>query len=225
MYGAGHFHRRNLAHWQPGDAIIFVTYRLAGSLPADVLDRLREERRVLSKQPLREGETEREKAVRAGKRMLTSMDEVLHRVTTQADSPCYLSDRRVAQLVQDGLHYWEARRYRLHRYVIMPNHVHILIEPLSVAQAVSLCSQTDDPTHYSLSLIMQSLKGYSGRKANAILGRNGPFWQEESFDHWVRDKREYDRIVEYIDMNPVNAGLCCVPEEWKWSSAGEKRRT
>ena len=68
---------------------------------------------------------------------------------------------------------------------------------------------------------MQSLKGYSGRKANGILGRAGTFWQEESFDHWVRDEPEYDRIVEYIDMNPVNAGLCSVPEQWEWSSAYE----
>jgi putative DNA methylase len=116
----------------------------------------------------------------------------------------------------------------------MPNHVHILIEPLNVAQAVRLCnsgssqgkpscqsSQPEGERCYALSQILQNLKGYTSRQANQLLGRCGAFWQDESYDHWVRDETEYARIVDYIDQNPVKAGLCAAPRQWRWSSAAD----
>ena len=67
---------------------------------------------------------------------------------------------------------------------------------------------------------MKSLKGFTARKANVILGRTGqPFWQDESFDHWVRDEVEFARVVSYIERNPVTAGLVKDPGDWRWSSA------
>jgi putative transposase len=80
----------------------------------------------------------------------------------------------------------------------MPNHVHLLILP-NIAAAK----------------IMRWLKGSTARKANRLLERTGlPFWQDESYDHWVRNAKEFDRIVGYIDENPVSAGLV----SWPWSS-------
>jgi hypothetical protein len=65
------------------------------------------------------------------------------------------------------------------------------------------------------------LKGSTARQANLILGRTGEaFWQDESFDHRVRDEMELERIVRYVEYNPVNAGLVAEPYEWAWSSAG-----
>jgi REP element-mobilizing transposase RayT len=64
------------------------------------------------------------------------------------------------------------------------------------------------------------VKNTSARKANLILGRTGmPFWQDESYDHWVRDAKEFDRIARYIEWNPVKAGLVEQVELWPWSSA------
>jgi putative transposase len=68
--------------------------------------------------------------------------------------------------------------------------------------------------------LMKSLKGVTARAANEILRRTGkPFWQDESFDHWVRNEAEFLEIREYIEHNPVTAGLVERPEDWPWSSA------
>jgi REP element-mobilizing transposase RayT len=68
---------------------------------------------------------------------------------------------------------------------------------------------------------MQSLKRFTAREGNRILGFTGqPFWQDESYDRLVRDEGEFQRIVRYIETNPVNAGLVAMPEEFPWSSAG-----
>jgi type I restriction enzyme R subunit/putative DNA methylase len=85
----------------------------------------------------------------------------------------------------------------------MVNHVHILIYPEA-----------------DLSKITKSIKNFSARQANSILGTTGqPFWQEESYDHWVRGPEETEKIVRYIEENPVSAGLVGRVEDWRWSSA------
>jgi len=71
--------------------------------------------------------------------------------------------------------------------------------------------------HVSLAKYMHSLKGYTGKMANKILGRNGDFWQHESYDHVVWDQAELRRIVEYVLENPVKAGLVLDQGDWKWS--------
>jgi len=97
--------------------------------------------------------------------------------------------------------------YALHAFVIMPNHVHLLVAP-----------------HVSVSRLMNGLKGVTAREANSILSNKGQrFWQDESFDHWIRSSAEFDRIRAYIERNPVSAGLITKPEEWLWSSAARIR--
>ena len=123
-----------------------------------------------------------------------------------AIGPTWLADERIAQIVAEALHYGatQLKRYELYAWVIMPNHVHFLIHP-----------------HVDLSKIMRTVKGFTARQANQILGFTGnAFWQRESYDHWVRDEREFNKIVEYIEMNPVKAELVAKPEDWPWSSAG-----
>ncbi len=71
-----------------------------------------------------------------------------------------------------------------------------------------------------LSRITKAVKNFSARQANALLGRTGqPFWQDESWDHWVRGPEELEKIVEYIEANPLAAGLVERVEDWRWSSA------
>jgi type I restriction enzyme R subunit/putative DNA methylase len=71
-----------------------------------------------------------------------------------------------------------------------------------------------------LSRITKAVKNFSARQANAILERTGqPFWQDESYDHWVRGRDEMEKIVRYIEHNPVAAGLVERVEAWRWSSA------
>jgi len=119
--------------------------------------------------------------------------------------PTWLKDERIAQMLVDALNYGAAERrdYNLFAYVVMPNHVHILIEPLE-----------------ELSTIMCWLKGRTARLANRILERkNQPFWQDESYDHWIRTAKEFNETIHYIENNPVRAKLVELPEDWRWSSA------
>ncbi len=116
----------------------------------------------------------------------------------------WLSDTRIAGLVQDTLLNLDGKRYRLIAWVIMPNHVHILIETLE-----------GNP----LSEIMQSIKSYTAHEANKLLGRKGSFWFKEYFDRYIRDGRHFQATVRYIEENPVKARLCARPEDWKFSSA------
>ena len=130
------------------------------------------------------------------------MDRELDMATTR---PRWLEDERVAQCVVDALRYGERQLglYQLRAWVLMVNHLHILIHPEA-----------------KLSRITKAIKNYSARQANAILGRTGqPFWQDESYDHWVRGPEEFEKIVRYIEWNPVVAGLVQRVETWRWSSA------
>ena len=131
-----------------------------------------------------------------------AMDRELGR---SAAGPRWLLDERVAQCVADALRYGERNLglYELRAWVLIVNHIHILVYPKA-----------------KLSRITKSIKNFSAREANAILGLTGqPFWQDESYDHWVRGPEELEKIVQYIEENPVVAGLVERVEGWRWSSA------
>jgi REP element-mobilizing transposase RayT len=111
-------------------------------------------------------------------------------------------------MLVSALHYGETARqfYYLYAWAIMPNHVHAILKP-----------------RIELSAVMRWLKGRTARKANRILGRTGaPFWQDESFDHWIRSDQELCALIEYVEQNPVKAGLVLAAEQWPWSSARYK---
>ena len=108
----------------------------------------------------------------------------------------------VAQIVVDAIRRCIGRAYLSHAWVVMPNHVHLLLTP-----------QSDVPE------LLQRLKGATARQANKLLFQTGKcFWQDESYDHIVRDSTEFRRIESYIFQNPVRAGLAITAEEYPWSS-------
>src|ERR1700693_513333 len=121
--------------------------------------------------------------------------------------PQFLRQDHIAQLVEDSLYRGvELGHFELGPFVIMANHVHVLLRP------VVLPSQ-----------LLKSLKGSTAREANRLLDRTGEqFWQRESYDHWVRDQEEWSRIARYIERNPVRAGLVARIEDYKWSSANPR---
>ena len=96
--------------------------------------------------------------------------------------------------------------YDLAAYAVLSNHLHLLLFP-----------------KIAPSRLLQSLKGATAREANRILGRTGEsFWQAESYDHWVRNEGERQRIAAYIEDNPVKAGLVQRVQDYPWSSAFER---
>jgi REP element-mobilizing transposase RayT len=131
-----------------------------------------------------------------------AMDRLLDE---QRSGPAYLKTPAVAKLVAASIRNGAACDYDLHAWVVMPNHVHLLITP-----------RTD------VTLLLRKLKGASARACNLLLGRTGqPFWQDESYDRLVRSAKEFGRIENYILQNPVRAGLARSTEDYPWSSLRE----
>ena len=116
---------------------------------------------------------------------------------------CHLRDPVLAEMVQGNLWHHDGVKYRLLAWVIMPNHVHALVEIWQVP----------------MGKILQSWKSYTSKEANRKLARTGTFWAEDYFDRYIRDEDHFRRVVRYIENNPVQARLVRTPEEWPWSSA------
>lgn len=139
----------------------------------------------------------------------------------QAESGAkWLADPQVAKLMAESMHFRDGKVYELIAYCIMPNHVHIVFTPLPVAQAASLCAngtQANSLCYSSLASIMHSLKGRTAREGNRLLCREGAFWEHESYDHYVRDEDELERIIRYVLDNPVKAGLVSDWKSWPWA--------
>lgn len=171
------YYRRNLPHLQPPGACLFITFRLADSLPRADLESLRQERLRLSRDKPRPGESPRDRILREAKKIFGRMDEMLGKESANpsAATPKWLADSRIAELVRDALYFRDGERYHLLRYVIMPNHVHLVIQPLPITGPTPGVSHGEDVPQWPLRRILQSLKGYTAREANRILGRRGRF--------------------------------------------------
>ena len=137
-------------------------------------------------------------------------------------NPC----RQIASR-RDNLYYHDGDKYLLHAYCIMPNRVHAVLTPSpgEIGNSSHLEPETVGETTdrgSPLSGIMHSLKSYTANQANATLNRSGAFWQVESYDHWVRDDDDLERIVNYVRANPVAAGLVECHQDWFWSSCHDR---
>jgi len=198
------YYERNLPHYQEPEATLFITFRLAGSLPHEVKARLNDE--LLRRKEFLERNKSTEQIIdlceQHQKEIFGHWDQELD---LSKRGPVWLQIDPVAELVWEALHYRDGKEYTLDACCIMPNHVHLVCTPLTV---------NDEPRY--ISSIMHSLKGYTARKANLILGRTGYFWQHESYDHLVRNPEDYYTIVDYVINNPAKAGL---PNKWIYARA------
>jgi len=107
-------------------------------------------------------------------------------------------------MVQNSLLKFDGSRYRLFAWVVMPNHVHTLMTRFE---------------SYELKDLLHSHKSYTAHEANKILQRTGKFWIDDYFDRYARNEKHFYKTIEYIENNPVKAGLCEKPEDWPFSSA------
>jgi REP element-mobilizing transposase RayT len=202
--------RGYLPHVKREGARYFVTFRLADSLPKEVLLKIQGERA----EALVRFHAQRAAAakLRAKAPPTDTAEQIeleyrrkVERYLDRGLGECWLRRPDIADLVAGALDFFDNERYLLDAWVVMPNHVHVVFFPM--------------PNH-SVSSIVQSWKRESAREANKILHRTGTaFWQPEPYDHWIRNDEEHARCCRYVRNNPVKAGLCAVPEDWKWSSA------
>jgi REP element-mobilizing transposase RayT len=190
--------RGYLPHVKREGASYFVTTRLADSLPRQVLLEF-ERKHAETLNRLSSGDSEGQKE--ADLQLRRNIERYLDRGAGE----CYLRRNDIAGMVAKALLFFHAKQYLLDEWVVMPNHVHLILWPMP---------------NYTLSAILHSRKRYTAREANLMLRRTGEsFWQPESYDHWIRNEDEKFRIRQYIRNNPVKAGLCRAPEEWRWGSA------
>jgi type I restriction enzyme R subunit/putative DNA methylase len=189
----GWYSRGYIPHRDERHLLQFITYRLADSLPQEKLRLLEEELRTLP-------ENRREAARRQ------KIEQWL-----DAGMGCAaLGHPEVARYVQNSFLHFHGERYHLHAWCVMPNHVHVLIEPL-----------------IDLASIVRGWKSFTSRwvlRNSSVLGlqipNGGGLWMREYWDRYIRDENHYRKTVEYVHRNPVTAGLCAAPEAWPWSSAG-----
>ena len=200
------YYRRHLPHYQPLEGEYHVVFRLTGSLPAEVIERLRVERDIERKRAatLTNAARDRPEKLRLNTAYFTKFDKLLDRASPGRR---WLADKRVAALVTEAIHYRDKKQYDLYAFTVMPNHVHIVFATVRRA---------DCPT-YTVTQILQKLKWNTALKANRILNRWGAFWQDESYDHVIRTDEELERTIWYVLNNPVQAGLVRSWEEWPWT--------
>jgi menaquinone-specific isochorismate synthase len=188
----------HLPHWTRDGAIYAVTFRLADSLPAHVIETWKSERAEIE---ARANRRDTPLAPQERERLLRLQSEKIETLLDAGAGECLLRQPPVATLVAEALLHFDGERYELHEWCVMPNHVHAILRPL--------------PGH-TLDEILHSWKSFTGKEANQLLGRTGSFWQTEYYDHLIRDEADYAHAVEYVRQNPEKAGL----ESWPWTGCG-----
>jgi REP element-mobilizing transposase RayT len=184
--------RGYLPHFESSEATQHVTFHLADSLPQAVLLRLEAELKTL---PTEKRDVERRKRVDAW--------------IDAGHGSCALRKPSIADMVQGSLLTFDSQRYRLLAWVVMPNHVHVLFQPIQ---------------GWTVAKIVASWKKFTARKIcddrrDSGEGPSAPVWHREYWDRFIRDQRHFEQTVEYIHLNPVKAGLVVAAESWRWSSA------
>jgi REP element-mobilizing transposase RayT len=211
------FRRRRLPHQDVDGHPIFITACLHGSLSSagyTAIQKRREELQTLQK-PDTQNDSEWEHHKQ--KLLFAFVDNLL-----DGESPVrYLEDDRQAEIVQGAFLHFAGERYKLLAFVVMPSHHHWLFLPNEqwAIEAVKQAREKTGKQKTPREIISHSIQSYTATICNRIRGATGNYWQHETFDHWARDESEVLRIIKYIELNPVKAGLVTRAEDHLWSSA------
>lgn len=179
-------HGNRLPHWQQTHTAYFVTFRLADSIPSNLLSQWREDRDgwlVEHPKPWSK-ETEMSYHLKFSSRIDQWMD--------QGYGSCLLADSLMAEKVGETLLMKDGDEYQLHSWVVMPNHVHVLFS---------------SATGQTLPKIVASWKRFSATKIHKTAGSSGSLWQKDYFDRLIRDWDHFMNVARYIRRNPGKAGL------------------
>ena len=180
--------RGYLPHFDEAGTVQFLTFRLVDAVPAATVTTWKTDLKLSG------GE-------KADDPRCARLRGLIERFADQGHGACWLKDGRVAQVVQDALLHFDGERYRLLAWVIMPNHVHAVIETLP---------------GFPLDGVIHSWKSFTAKRANRLLGRSGAFWMGDYFDRYVRDEAHLWDVRRYMEENPVKAGLVRAAREWPW---------
>lgn len=204
------FSSGRLPHWEQAGCYYFITFHTVDSLPAAARSARRDERnRWLQARGIDPGGHDWRLRLAglplADRRSFAwRFSTALEKLLDQGHGPCHLRHARLRSIVAETLMWFDGKRYAMEAFVVMPNHVHVLV---GLQEPGALSRQT------------MAWKRYSAKRINAVLGRRGSFWQTESWDRLVRSPESFERIRRYIAVNPFNARL--EPHEYTlWIRAG-----
>jgi len=184
----GRYSRGYLPHIDAGRTTQYITFRLADSLPASLVAEWKSE--LAPKQ-----EAKRKK-------------ELYSRIEKHLDrghGSLILKNPRAGLIVHEAIQFYGGKKYDLHAWCVMPNHVHMLVTPLD---------------GFTLTSIVRPLKSYTAKHIHDALGGEGRLWQPDFFDRLIRDGDHFDKVAKYIEWNPVKARLCDDPSLWPFTSFG-----
>ncbi|MES2995504.1 MAG: transposase [Verrucomicrobiota bacterium] len=187
--------RGYLPHLDAAKEIQAVTFRLADALSAMVIERWQRELENVGQET---DENQRAKRLHGW----------IARYEDAGHGACVLQQSQCAEIVQSALLHFDGDRYRMLEWVIMPNHVHMMLETLP---------------GYELAGVIKSWKSFTARRIHDAIGGSGPLWQREYFDRYIRDENHFHASRKYIHENPVKAGLVAQAEDWRWGSASQQR--
>lgn len=211
---------RNLPHWQHVGATFFITFNLRGAIPREVYERLAEEKQ-LSLTAIGRFGSSTDQLYNEHKRHFTRVDRVLD---TCRHGPDWLGRADIADAIKTKIHQYDGAMYDLLACCVMSNHVHIVVDSAVQLDVLGPNDTITSANYTQLHTALKYIKGGSARLGNQLLGRNGAFWQPESYDHYVRNAPELGRIIDYTLQNPVKAGLVESWQDWPHSYLSERFR-
>ncbi len=184
------YHKRLLPHIQEYGGVYSIVFRLAWSIPVAKLKEISIEKRPNNDTCY-----------------FTKFDNYLDTCST----PNWLLNPKIAKLVENTIHFHDNGKYLAIAFCIMPNHVHLILEPLF----------KNKETPFALTEVLHSIKTYTAKEGNRILGRKGQFWSHESYDHLIRNEKELYNQIEYLKNNPVKAKLVADQDDWEYTWVAE----
>lgn len=196
-------HRRFLPHLQLKYQIIFLTWKLAFHLPQELLRKIRELQYIQEKM-------EEQKTGSIGNiyqlyiKKMEELDIFLAKIDV---SDINLTNPEIGDMIKNTFIFYDEKLYKLHCFCIMSNHIHLLVQPLI----------DDNGKFFKISTIVQRIKTYTAKNINMILNRNGKVWDDDYFDRYIRNDKDYYNVINYILNNPVKAGLSEQIEDWQFS--------
>ncbi len=180
MYG------RHLPHWQQAGCTYFVTFRLGDSIPPAKLRQWEAQMAVwLRTHPTPHSEADR-------KTFDEQFTQRFHKWLDAGYGECWLRQPELSLQVESALRHFDGERCQLGHFVVMPNHVHCLVRP---------------GMGFSLPKLLHSWKSFTAHQINTLLKHEGKLWQDESFDHIVRNETQLHRFTRYILENPLKSEL------------------
>ncbi len=187
--------RGYLPHFDKADVVQSITFRLHDSVPEAVVHQRKAELDWLEQLP--------ESDPRA-----VDLREFIDKYEDAGHGACWLRNPIIAAIVEGALLHFDQERYRLIAWCVMPNHVHALVVILA---------------GHPLDKVVHSWKSFTASEANRSLGRAGRFWFREYHDRFIRDLNHLRKAIDYIETNPVTAGLVAQVEDWRFGSAAKGR--